>query len=291
MQTPSKYFKYVGPGCLWIHGHVWCAEGGVFISTWSLTKTAAIFEFHVLMWCGFFFSLACVRSNHSSACLVKAVWVLSQEASNPCCSLVSFADSGGMPERPCVLTGPPESIEWVLISFFSFLLLSLLPNAVLCQWCYSVSHTNSCWPRETWGSLEHRASWSDALNCTSKAFFSPVVVWTLCRNFHGIPLRRARLLLGHLGCSFLTAALQDTELSCWRALLFSPSLPSCWADVLPAEEGLHEASKACQCHSRIPWRCWWCCTEHEALGRACLCTAANKKQRTEPKSWILIPAW
>lgn len=85
--------------------------------------------------------------------------------------LVYFADSGGMPERPCVLTGPPESIEWVLISFFSFLLLSLLPNAVLCQWCYLVSHTNSCWPRETWGSLEHRASWSDALNCTSKAFF------------------------------------------------------------------------------------------------------------------------
>lgn len=25
--------------------------------------------------------------------------------------LVTFADSGGMPERPCVLTGTPESIE------------------------------------------------------------------------------------------------------------------------------------------------------------------------------------
>lgn len=77
-----------------------------------------------------------------------------------------------MPERPCVLTGTPESIEWVPISFLSFLLLSLLPNAVLCQWCYLVSHTSECWPRETWGSLEHRTSWSDALNCAPQRLFS-----------------------------------------------------------------------------------------------------------------------
>lgn len=85
---------------------------------------------------------------------------------------VSFADSGGMPERPCVLTGTPENIEWVLILFLSFFLLSLLPNAVLCQWCYLViSHTSKCWPRETWGSLEHRTSWSDALNCAPQRLF------------------------------------------------------------------------------------------------------------------------
>lgn len=144
--------------------------------------------------------------------------------------LVSFADSGGMPERPCVLTGMPESIEWVLISFLSFLLLSLLPDAVLCQWCYSVSHTSKCWPRETWGPQEHRASWSDALNRAPQRLFFSCSLNSLQKLLWNPPLQ-GEVALRAPRMQFSNCTFQDTELSCWRALLFSPSFPhSYWDD-------------------------------------------------------------
>lgn len=94
---------------------------------------------------------------------------------------------------------------WFYSSPFSF---SLFPNAVLCQWCYLVSHTSKCWPRETWGSWNTEPLGLMLWTVHLKGFF-PVSVWTLCRIVHEIPLRRARLLLGHLECSFWAAAFQN----------------------------------------------------------------------------------
>lgn len=190
-----------------------------------------------------------------------------------------------MPERPCVLTGMPESIEWVPISFLSFLLLSLLPNAVLCQWCYSVSHTSKCWPRENWGPQEHRAFWSDALNRAPQRLFFSRSLNSLQKLLWNPPpqgevaLRAPRMQFSN--CTFpgyWAKLLKGTSL-----LPFVSPLLLRWPS-FQLKKGLHEASKACRCHSRIIWRCWCCC---RAARGPWVCLPLHRCQQ-EAKDWTKV---
>lgn len=162
---------------------------------------------------------------------------------------------------------------------------------MLCQWCYLVSHTSKCWPRGTWGSLEHRTSWSDALNCAPQRLFSSCSLNPLQKFPWNSPsqgkvaLRAPRMQFSN--CSFP---------GYWAKLLKGISLLP-FASLLLLRWPSFQLKKGCM---RPPKPVGatpeysgdvGVAEQHEAHGCACLCITANKKQRTEPKSWILIPAW